>query len=214
MRLVLSTMLATPDGDRPEYHHPFPLHVRAGLIDAQGAKLLALWSNRGWWSPTPSHALGTPTVSGIVAFAKVVDAMTRTAWRLWFSHLTARQLLELVPRPWKDGPEDLVAMCFSCGEVWATTTAVTVRVCPRCFAPPKTQDPDPLPVGELELQPPALELVVDNDCDDADGDDADDWTGEPSGGPCGEPGCELEAGHAGPHEADARPDADNDCDDD
>lgn len=161
MRLVLAEYLAAPDGTRPLYHQPFPLHQRAGLSDDLGAELLALWSNRRWWSPTPSYALGDPTEAGIVHFAKVVDALTPDAWRSWFAGLTGAQLLELVPRPWQAGPDDLVAMCFACGEAWATVgEGLVVLRCPRCSAPPKRRDPAPRSPfedpaqAEAELQAP------------------------------------------------------------
>ena len=164
MRLVLAAYLAAPDGTRPVYHLTLPppepgsqpelrpLHVRAGLSDELGARMLAGWSNRRWWSPTPSYALGDPTDSGIVHFAKVVDAMTPDAWRAWWPHLTAGQVLELIPRLWKDGPEDLVALCFNCGAAWATVRPSWPEPCPMCEATPKRRDPGPR-APALEVKP-------------------------------------------------------------
>jgi len=173
MRLVLQAYLAAPEGGRPVYHvhrrrdgrglggdqvgtsgdplelvELHPLHVRAGLGDEVGARLLALWANRGWWSPTPSYALGTPTESGIVTFARISDALTPDAWRTWWAGLTTRQVLELVG----ELPEgaDGALLCPACSVIFPVVVDLPALRCPACSAPIRRQDQAPRRLVELE----------------------------------------------------------------
>ena len=150
MRLVLGAYMADDTG-RPPYHHPFPLHRRAGLDDTTGAKLLALWTNRGWWSPTPSFALGSPTMPGIRTFAQIAGAVKPLAWATWFRGLTEYQVIELV-RPGLPEGFDRVGLCPACGNTWPTAEGVPMLLCPLC----STRLPPVLQISRAVLDPADL----------------------------------------------------------
>lgn len=174
MCLVLQAYLAAGEGERPAYHpirpadgrhrvllvkegpgdhfapvSVVPLHHRAGLGDEVGARLLSLWANRGWWSPTPSYALGTPTEAGIVAFAKILDALTPDARRTWWEGLTTGQVLELAGGELPAGTDGAL-LCPACGVIFPVVVELPALRCPACTAPIRRRDQAPRRLVELE----------------------------------------------------------------
>lgn len=141
MLLTVRTFLDLAEGERldHELHRPSPLHERAGLSLEDGGRMLAAWSTRKAWNPTPSYQEGSPTGTGLETFPQVLGAVKPAAWFQVFMGWSVDQLREWDSTP----PETLedprtgthLAMCPRC--VWAWRPLVlAILACPKCEARP------------------------------------------------------------------------------